>query len=89
MLSRGDVVDVLFGDEDCIVLTSSTCLRLTAVPAAIVESLEEPRSEDELRQALEERFGPAPEGRLEEVLEELRSQGVVRVVSETASSDES
>ena len=88
-LARGDIADVLFGEDECLVLTTSACLRLTAVPAAIVELLETPRSEEELGVELEEWFGVAPEGRLTEMLDELRSQGVVRVAADSERLDDS
>jgi hypothetical protein len=78
MLRLDDVVDVLFGEDECLVLTSTTCLRLSSVPAALVALLDRPRPETEVRAALNDRFGDAPEGRLEEVLGELVEHRVVQ-----------
>lgn len=87
LIGRDDVVDVLLGDDEAVVLTSRQCLRLTALSAAIVAFLVEPRPEVEVLAHLEDLFGPAPDGRLEQVLDELTHQGLIQVTSETVSSD--
>ncbi len=78
MWSRDDVVDVIFREDECIVLTSTTCLRMSPVSAAVIELLEHPRTQVDLGDQLDARFGVAPDGRLDEILGQLADQGVVR-----------
>ena len=81
MISRADLVDLLVREDEALVLTSRQCLRLSSVAAAIVACLDEPRSRVDVEAHLELRFGPAPEGRLEDVLAELQRQGVIEMSS--------
>ena len=85
--ARDDVVDFLVEDGDALVLTSRECVRLSALPAAIVEHLDEPRTEADLTAHLEERFGSAPPGRLEEILGELTRRRLIHLTSEIVPSD--
>lgn len=82
MVRRGDVVDVLIGEDEALVLTSGQCLRLNALAAAIVESLSEPLERSDLEARLEQRFGTAPPGRLDGILDELAAQGVIEIAPE-------
>lgn len=85
MLQRSDqVVDVLFADEECVVLTADRCLRLAAVPSAAIAYLVGPRSVPELRVHLEEHFGPAPEGNLEAMVDELIATRILRRLDATS-----
>jgi len=36
MLERGDILDLLFADDECLTLTHDRCLRLTAVPTEVL-----------------------------------------------------
>lgn len=84
IISRRALVDVLWRADESLVLTESQCLRLTAIPSAVVAFVEVPCSLTDLEGHLAARFGPAPEGRLSEVLDELAGQGVVRLDRESA-----
>lgn len=87
MISRDDVVDVLIRDDEALVLTSRQCLRLSALAAAAIAFAEVPRSQDDLRAHLEERFGPPPEGRMEQVLADLVAQRVISATGNAVPSD--
>lgn len=77
MIRRKDIVDVLFRADEALVLTSVQCLRLSSVAACVVAYLDEPRSAKAMVAHVEAQYGPAPDGRLEEVLGELQGQGVI------------
>lgn len=78
IVTRGDIVDILHRDDECVVLTNQTCLRLTTIPTTVLRALDEPCTLDGLVARLEAEFGPSPRGRLEEILEQLDSYGLVR-----------
>jgi hypothetical protein len=71
MLVRGEIIDLLFSDDECLALTQDGCLRLTAVATEVLAYLTVPRSLAEVSGHLEEAFGPAPEGAFEVLIEDL------------------
>ena len=81
MLERGDILDLLFADDECLTLTHDRCLRLTAVPTEVLAYLTVPRTVAEVSEHLEGIFGPAPEGTFEALLNDLTQD---RLVSRTA-----
>ena len=85
--ARDDVVDRLVEKGEVLVLTSRECVRLSTLPAAILEHLAEPRTEEDLTSHLEDRFGSAPPGRLEEILGELTRRRLIHLTSGIVPSD--
>ncbi|HMS46778.1 hypothetical protein [Candidatus Neomicrothrix sp.] len=80
MLERGDILDLLFADDECLALTHDRCLRLTAVPTEVLAYLTVPRTVAEVSEHLEGIFGPAPEGIFEALINDLTQD---RLVSRT------
>ena len=78
MLERGDILDLLFADDECLALTHDRCLRLTAVPTKVLAYLTVPRTVAEVSEHLEGIFGPAPEGAFEALLKDLTQDRLVR-----------
>jgi hypothetical protein len=74
---RADLVDVLVRDGESLVLTENRCLRLTEVATAAVQILERPKERATLETMLVARFGPAPDGALDELVTELVDVGVL------------
>lgn len=87
MLQRGPIVDLLVGEDECLVLLEDQCLRLTAIAAAVVGLLDRPRTSADLQARLEGEFGRAPQGRFEEIVEDLVQQGVLQARDEVLSGD--
>lgn len=84
ILRRGDIVDFLVVGQQSLVLTPSRCLRLARLPTTLLSYLEEPRSLEQVRTHLVTEFGPAPEDRLQEVLDDLIAHGVIRTAGPKA-----
>lgn len=78
MIERGAIVDLLVRDGESLVLTEHQCLRLTEVPTELLAFIDEPRTLEQIKAHLDERFGPAPEGRVEEIVDDLISHGLIR-----------
>ena len=78
MLRRADIVDFLVVGEESLVLTQTQCLRLAAVPTALLAYLEEPRTVEQATAHLTAEFGPAPDGRLQQVIDDLVGHDLVR-----------
>ena len=87
MLQRGPIVDLLVGEDECLVLLEDQCLRLTAVAAAVVQLLDRPRTSADIEARLEAEFGPAPGGRFEEIVTSLVDQGLVQAPDQVLSGD--
>ena len=87
VLVRGDIVDVLAEDDECLVLLQDRCLRLTAVAAAVVELLDRPRTSVDLQTHLEVKFGRAPVGRFDEIVTDLLRQGALHARDQVLSGD--
>jgi hypothetical protein len=83
--TRGDLADILLRDGESLVLLPHRCMRLSAVPTAIVTILERPKSREEIESRLEDVFGAAPQGRLDAIIEELSQAGVIRATVVDAS----
>lgn len=77
MLERGEILDLLFSDGECLVMTGTRCMHLTAIPTEVLVHLEVPRTGAALRSHLEETFGEAPVGAFEALVEELIRHGLV------------
>lgn len=80
VLERGDVVDVLYRDGRCLVLTSRHCLRLEEVATTALAFLDRPRTTESLEEHLVARFGTAPDGAVDELVRSLMQAGVVVLV---------
>lgn len=79
MITRGEIIDLLVRDGESLVLTPHQCLRLTEVPTAVLGLLTQPKSRAQLEAHVTSEFGPAPEGRLDELLAEMAEQGLVNL----------
>lgn len=77
----GAVVDVLYAEDDALVLTDTELFRLSLVGRLIIEACEHGSSRDEIIAFLIAELGPPPGGSVEdavdEVLGELLRAGVV------------
>lgn len=78
MIERGDIIDLLVLDGESLVLTGRQCLRLTEVPTELLVYIDEPRSLEQVKAHLDDQFGPAPQGRTEEIVADLTSHGLIR-----------
>lgn len=79
IIERGPIIDLLERDGESLVLTEQRCLRLSAVPTAILSMLDSSRSQEEIERYVEATFGPPPPGRLQEVLDELAAADLIIV----------
>lgn len=76
-LARGHVVDLLVREGESLVLTEDRCIRLSLIATAVMRHLAQPLSQEMLTERLEAEFGPAPEGAVSQVLEELEAHRLV------------
>ena len=77
MFIRGEVVDMVVRGGESVVLTQERCFRLSAVATQVMRVLDDPRTLEEIEADLLATFGPAPDGALASVLDDLISQGLV------------
>lgn len=70
-LARAPLIDFMVIGDESLVMTEHQCLRLAAVPTALLVYLDQPRSVDQITVHLNEEFGPAPDGRIQEVISDL------------------
>lgn len=77
ILTRAELVDFLVIGEESLVLTETSCMRLSAVPTALLVHLDRPRRESQVAHQLEKVFGPAPPQRIRAVIDDLIVHGLV------------
>jgi hypothetical protein len=77
VLHRGEIVDVLIRDDECVILTPQRCLRLSQVATTAFQFLHRPRTRQQLVDHLEARFGAAPDDAVDDLVDALVEVGVV------------
>lgn len=85
LLTRAELIDFMVIGEESLVLTETSCMRLSPVPTALLVYLDRPRMERQAAHHLERVFGPAPPKRIRAVIDDLVVHGLV--VSRSADLD--
>ena len=85
VLSRLPVLDEYADAARCAVMLGNDVLVLSEIPTALLRALSEgPRSLDEVEARLAADFGPAPEGALADVVDQLVDAGLLEVTEVSA-----
>ena len=74
---RGEIVDVLYRGDECLVLTASRCIRLSDIGTAAFAYLDRPRTRQEFEAHLVGHFGAPPDGALDDLVSSLVGSGLI------------